>query len=524
MNEQTQELLKKLEDGVKNVMNSESFKEYLKFQSTFHNYSFNNTLLILLQKPDASMVAGYKSWEKLGRHVMRGEKGIRILAPSPYKVPMEVPVIDPKTDKPKLDAKGNMVTEKREVQKLSFKPIPVFDVSQTDGKEIPSICKTLEGNSQEAARIIKAVKEICEIPIYEEPITSGAKGYFDRTRNIIAVNEGMSLEQTAKTLIHEYAHYKLHSTVDPTIDRATKEVQAESTAFVVSNHFGVDTGDYSFEYIASWSSGKELAELKFSLDTIQKASSQIIDKMHNSIEKQLELENSGKIQVIILGSEDAAFKRNQILSFEEANEIFKTRQVEHTALRLEKNKNLPADLNEKNIHLYEPYNKVRFKVELPNGKTFGGKFIIGENEHVDLYHYVKSECQFDVYQYQNDLNQGKAISNPSPGPNLSNVEQVVTTFKGEFPAIKHLAGDTAQIMAKIVKETGVKSIKELKANYKQLGKQLENSNDPKLMKSFNEHKQVVEGLKSCTLEKAKEKALSNATPTKTRNIDMGMGV
>lgn len=525
MNDQVQELVKKLEDGVQNVMNSDNFKEYLKLQSTFHNYSFNNTILILLQNPEASMVAGYKSWEKLGRHVMRGEKGIRILAPSPYKVPMEVPVIDPTTDKPKTDAKGNVVTEKREVQRLGFKAISVFDVSQTDGKELPTICNTLEGNSKEAERIIKAIKEICEIPIMELKITSGAKGYFDRSKNIIAVNEGMSLEQTAKTLIHEYAHYKLHSSIDPTLDRATKEVQAESTAFIVSNHFGVDTGDYSFEYVASWSNGKELPELKLSLETIQKASSQIIDQMHSSIEKQLELENSSQIQVTILGSEDPAFKKNQILSFDEANEIFQNRQAEHTALRIEKNKNISPNLNEKNIQPYEPYNKVLFKVELPNGKTFKGKFIIGENEHVDLYQYVKSECHFNIQEYKNELSNTKKHPVPSPTPILSKVDQVITTFKGEFPAIKHLSSDTAQIMAKIIKETGVKSIKELKANYKQLGKQLEGSNDPALIKSFNEYKQVVEGLKSCSFKNVQEKAASNATLNpKTRNISMEMGV
>lgn len=296
--DKTKELIDKLEKGIKETLNSEHYREFLKFHSQFHTYSINNSLLIFLQKPDASMVAGYKAWEKFERHVMKGEKGISILAPNPYKFKKEMDVLDPKTQKPVIDsATGKTKTALVEVQGMKFRKVSVFDVKQTDGKELPSICKELQGNSIESEKIIKAIKQISDYPIKEEVITSGAKGYFNRLEGVIAYNKGMSMDQTAKTLVHETAHSKIHNTEAASLmDRATKEVQAESIAFIVSHHFGLDTKQYSFDYLANWSSGKELKELKESLNIIQKTANNIIEKMETVLSKELQLQRSVGVQ------------------------------------------------------------------------------------------------------------------------------------------------------------------------------------------------------------------------------------
>lgn len=291
--DKTKELLEKLENGIKDTMNSEKYKAFLKFQSQFHNYSFNNQMLIYLQRPDATYVSGFKSWEKLDRHVMKGEKGISILAPNNYTYKKEVDKIDPKTNKPVRDPiTGEIQKESVSVEGRSFRKVSVFDVKQTDGKELPSICNELKGNSLNAENVIKAVKNICKIPIIEKVIESGAKGYYSRLEDLIAINKGMALDQTAKTLIHEYAHSQLHNTEAASlIDRATKEVQAESVAYIVSNRFGVDTSQYSFDYLANWSSGRELKELKQSFDLIQKTADSIIVKIENVLNNQVTLNN-----------------------------------------------------------------------------------------------------------------------------------------------------------------------------------------------------------------------------------------
>lgn len=287
-NNPTKELMEKLEKGIRDCMDGEKFKSYLMTQSLFHNYSVNNAFLIMLQKPDATRVAGYQTWKKLERNVMRGEKGLAILAPSPYKYEKEVARLDPKTKKPVLDSNNKIMTEKIKMEGLAFRKVTVFDVSQTSGKELPSICQELKGESLNSKNIIKAIEKISEVPVRYENIPGGPKGYYSRKENVIAVKEGMSLDQTVKTLIHEYAHSNLHSTPESaSLDRATKEVQAESVAFIVSNKFGVDTSEYSFEYLASWSSGKELSELKESLDIIQKSANKIITGIEKELSKEL---------------------------------------------------------------------------------------------------------------------------------------------------------------------------------------------------------------------------------------------
>ena len=273
----------KLEAGIAALFQSETYKAYLSTMAKFHNYSLNNTLLIAMQRPDATLVAGYQAWQKQHqRHVKKGEKGIQIIAPSPYKAKKEREVLDPATGRPKLDAQGKPVKETVEVEYPAFRVATVFDVSQTEGKELPSLgVDELSGKVDGYSRLLTALKEICPVPIGFEQIESGAKGYYHTTEQRIALQEGMSEMQTVKTLIHEMAHQKLHSheKEKPREERLTarsKEVEAESVAYTVCQHFGIDTSDYSFGYIAGWSSGKETAELKESLGKIRDAASELI--------------------------------------------------------------------------------------------------------------------------------------------------------------------------------------------------------------------------------------------------------
>ena len=284
--EKMKEITDRLEAGIQELFDSDRFKEYLQVMSKFHNYSFNNTLLIAMQKPDATLVAGYNSWKNLfGRQVARGAKGIKVLAPSPYKIKKEIDKIDPKTQKPMTDKNGKPVKEETEITVPAFKVVSVFDVSQTEGKELPSIgVDELTGDVEQYNDFFKAAELAAPVPVGFEKIESGAKGYYSQTDKCIAINEGMSELQNLKTLIHEIAHAKLHD-IDLNApaekqadrpDRRTREVQAESIAYAVCQHYGLDTSDYSFSYVAQWSSGRELAELKASLETIRSTASELI--------------------------------------------------------------------------------------------------------------------------------------------------------------------------------------------------------------------------------------------------------
>ena len=342
--QQVREITDKLEQGIKELFESERFKEYLRTMSKFYHYSFSNTLLIAMQKPEATYVAGYTSWQRnFDRQVMKGEKGIKILAPAPYKAKEEREKIDPSTQKPVLDADGKPVTETVEVMRPAFKVVSVFDISQTDGKELPDIIvDELSGSVENYAAFFEALKQESPAPIAFEDIPGGAKGYFSPVENRIAIQEGMSEIQTIKTAIHEIAHAKLHSIDRPepepawkivTIsdggtkrdflsgfaseteaneaaeregwrfvdenrfewrleveedtsavqemrkDRHTKEVEAESVAYTVCQRYGIETSDYSFGYIAGWSSDKETKELKGSLETIRKTAAEMIDSI-----------------------------------------------------------------------------------------------------------------------------------------------------------------------------------------------------------------------------------------------------
>ena len=289
--QKVQEITEKLEQGIKELFESEKYKTYLNTMSKFHNYSFNNTMLIAMQKPDATLVAGFKDWQKnFDRHVKKGEKGIRILAPAPYKIKEERDKIDPVTQELLLDKDGNPQKEEVEITIPAFRAVSVFDLSQTDGKPIPELAsKELLSDVEGYQDLIRAVEAISPVPIELEEIAGDSKGYYDREAKRIAVQENMSESQTLKTMIHEVAHSKLHSKEveqDEQMrkDRNTKEVEAESVAYTVCQHFGVDTSDYSFGYIAGWSSGRDTKELRSSMDTIRRTASELI----TGIEEQLQ--------------------------------------------------------------------------------------------------------------------------------------------------------------------------------------------------------------------------------------------
>ena len=283
--EKVKEITDKLEAGVAQMMNSESFKNYLKVMARFHNYSLNNTILIALQDPKATLIAGYTAWQKnFGRQVMKGEKAIRILAPKPYKKKMEVAVIDPSTGQARLNPDGTKQTELKEIMVPAFKVVNVFDVRSTEGRPIPSIgVNELTGDVRQYEMFFEALKRSCPVPIGFEQIDSGAKGYYHTVDHQIALQEGMSQVQTIKTLIHEMTHQHLHSKdpkemspEEPRLTRNAKEVEAESVAYTVAQHYGIETSDYSFAYIAGWSAGKDTPELKASLDRIRTAADELI--------------------------------------------------------------------------------------------------------------------------------------------------------------------------------------------------------------------------------------------------------
>ena len=314
--QKVKEITDKLEAGLKELFESEKYKSYLSTMSKFHNYSFNNTLLIAMQKPEATLVAGYQAWQKnFERHVNKGEKAIRILAPAPYKIKEERDKLDPVTGEMMFDENGMPQKEETEVTIPAFRAVSVFDVSQTDGKPIPELevnelLSTVEGYEH----FVQALMNISPVPIAFEDIPGDSKGYFSTAEKRIAVQENMSESQTLKTMVHEVAHSMLHDkevnqSMDiPVKDRNTKEVEAESVAFTVCQHFGIDTSDYSFGYIAGWSSGRNMKELKSSLDTIRKTASELITGIEGAMQelqlnREMEQEH-GKESILLVHNED----------------------------------------------------------------------------------------------------------------------------------------------------------------------------------------------------------------------------
>lgn len=300
-------IMKSLEEGVEKIFTSDQYHIYLDTMAKFHNYSFNNTLLIAMQRPNATLVAGYQNWQKkFQRHVKRGEKGIKIIAPAPVKEKREVEKVDEETQEIIIGLDGQPETEVVERILPRFRVTTVFDVSQTDGEPLPALeTRELDGDVIIYEDFLKGLEELSPVPFQFIEIESGAKGYYSNSEKYIAIQNNMSQAQTMKTAVHETAHAILHDRDimeenGMTKDRMTKEVEAESVAYVVCNHFGLDTSDYSFSYIASWSSGKEMSELRSSMDTIRTTSSQFISDITDRLQelqknRELEKENDDKV-------------------------------------------------------------------------------------------------------------------------------------------------------------------------------------------------------------------------------------
>lgn len=283
-NDKLKELLEQAEQGTKAVFESENYRNYLATMSKFHSYSFRNSLLILMQKPEATHVAGYAAWKKkFNRQVQRGESGIQIVGYSPRKVNVEQEKKD-SSGNTIIGADGKPVMEKITRQVPSYVPVSVFDVSQTEGEPLPQLVNELNGSVEAYQDLMQAIRDVSPFPVSFEEIQGGAKGFCDPVTQRIVIQQGMSEAQSVKTAIHEVTHADLHAPEQNLIladrtDRRTREIEAESTAFVVCEHYGIDTSDYTFPYLASWSSSKELAELQSSLETIQKQAGDLIDKI-----------------------------------------------------------------------------------------------------------------------------------------------------------------------------------------------------------------------------------------------------
>ena len=278
----------KLEKGVKDVFQSDKYKQFLNVMAKFPRYSVNNTMLIMMQRPDAQLCQSFTGWKQMGRYVKKGEKGISILAPAPYKIEREQTKLDEK-GRPVFDADGEPVKEKVEVTIRAFKVVKTFDLSQTDGKELPTIGPSeLMENIEGYPKLLQALQEISPVPVSFELIDGDAKGFYHLEDKKIVVQDGMSEVQTIKTLLHEMAHQKLHDKDNvpeaKDISRNGKEVEAESVAYVVCQHYGINTSDYSFSYVAGWSEGKETPELKASLDKIRQTASEFIYQIDQKME------------------------------------------------------------------------------------------------------------------------------------------------------------------------------------------------------------------------------------------------
>ena len=286
--EQIKKLTDQIEAGIKALFQSgdlEKYQAYLNTMSHFHHYSVNNQMLIFSQCPHATLVAGYQKWQnQFSRHVLRGEKGISILAPTPYKIKVEKEKLDPDTKLPLLDADGNTITEEKEVQIPMFRPVKVFDVSQTDGKPLPERVQSpvaeLTGNVEHYEAFMEALRCISPVPIEMKPLSNDLDGFFSPSKQSITLRDGMSEVQTVCAAVHEIAHSKLHDYAkqpgSQPKDSSTEEIEAESIAYTVCAYFGIETSANSFGYVATWSKDKDLKAFKDSLDTIRKTSSELI--------------------------------------------------------------------------------------------------------------------------------------------------------------------------------------------------------------------------------------------------------
>ncbi len=408
--EKLKEITDRLEQGITELFDSERYKEYLQVMSKFHNYSFNNTVLIAMQKPDASLIAGFQAWKhKFGRTVRKGEKGIRIIAPAPYKAQEEVEKVDRQTGKPVLDEDGNPVMETKEIQIPAYRVVSVFDISQTEGRELPTLAvKELMGDVEQYGDFFAALEKTALVPITFEPIEGNSHGYYHLAEKRIAIAEGMSELQNLKTAIHEIAHAKLHDLDlrtpqegrSSSPDRSTKEVQAESIAYTVCQHYGLDTSDYSFGYIAGWSSGQKLAELKRSLATICSTAAELINSIDQHIaeirkERESEQERRPDLNaeptVTILWSESSQLRDGETIPLSRANTRIKA-------------------LDEANL-TSPGYDKTKFRIDyVMNGipDHYEGRQDLGDGEgslieHIQQYHtYYADNPDWDRFLLQSE--------------------------------------------------------------------------------------------------------------------------
>ena len=412
--EKIKEITDRLEQGITELFDSERYKEYLQVMSKFHNYSFNNTLLIAMQKPDASLIAGFNAWKNnFGRNVIRGEKGIRILAPSPYKIRQEVEKKDPQTGKTVIGSDGKPVTETKEIQIPAYKVVAVFDVSQTEGRELPSIsANELTGDVEQYEDFFAALEKTSPVPMGFEKIEGTAHGYYHLEEKRIAIDEGMSQLQNLKTAIHEIAHAKLHD-IDLNTpeqpdrpDRRTREVQAESIAYTVCQHYGLDTSDYSFGYVAGWSSGRELAELKASLETIRATAAEIINSIDGHFAELQKAREAQKAQeaekeptpdltaeptVTILWSESSQLQEGETIPLSRANTLI-------------------AGLDEANL-ASPGYDKTAFRIDYVMNSIpdhYEGRQDLGDGdgslvEHIEQHHtYYLNDKDWENYLLQHE--------------------------------------------------------------------------------------------------------------------------
>lgn len=285
------EIVDSIENGIKELFESDKYRQYLSTMSRFHRYSVNNTMLIYMQRPDATHVAGFNKWRnQFGRNVLKGEKGIRIIAPTPYKKKVEEIKTDPETNAPVLDADGKAIIEEKEIRIPMFKVVSVFDVSQTAGKPLPQLAADLSGNVQQYEVFMEALRRASPVPMEIKPVARDTDGFFSIKAQSITIRAGMSEVQTVCAAVHEIAHAKLHDyehmteladdgetiLVPGEKSRNTEEAEAESISYAVCQYYGIETGENSFGYIATWSKGKELKELRASLETINKTASELI--------------------------------------------------------------------------------------------------------------------------------------------------------------------------------------------------------------------------------------------------------
>lgn len=513
--DKTLEIMEKLEKGIRDTMESEKWKNFLRVQSQFHQYSFNNAMLIYLQRPDATRVAGFNTWKnKFERNVIRGEKGIGILAPCPFKYEKDVEVVKKET--------GEVDIQKKTVEGIRFKKVTVFDIKQTEGKPLPEICQELQGNSVNSVHVIKAIKDISDVPVVEKSIESGAKGYYSPSENIIAIKEGMAMDQVAKTLTHEYVHSILHNTESSVLlDRATKEIQAESIAYIVSNRFGIDTSEYSFEYLANWSSGKDLKELKQSFDLIQKTANKIIEKIENAMIRNITLQES-PVKVELLWSESKKLldeveklhgpisfpkynwqpDKGVMIDFQDANRIISKLQKEAIEL---KTVGGVYDIGNPLIPGGPLYEKTKFRLHTPDGVT-EFRFDIGDGAYKDLSECIQKECGIELNKYYEST--------------MSILDKVHEQYLKEYPAIKYISEKTARVIDNLNSHNEAPlAIDEIKDMYKAAGKKIEGSYDKSDMEDFKVLKEVVDDLKQAQLKEKQEIAQQRAQ-VKSINIDL----